>query len=138
MIRALGCMRLSTVAARDDVRAAAVLVSAIDHGVTLLDTADAYAHDDADRGHNERLVAAACAARPTAPVRIVTKGGLVRPGGRWQPDGRATISPNVMRRAVVPAASASSLRLTKVWLSRAATPVTAAPMTVRVPQKSNG
>ncbi|MBK7077517.1 MAG: aldo/keto reductase [Myxococcales bacterium] len=90
MIRGLGCMRLSTVASRDDGRAHAALLAAIDHGVTLLDTADAYALDDADRGHNERLVAAACAARPTAAVRIVTKGGLVRPGGRWQPDGRAT------------------------------------------------
>jgi hypothetical protein len=59
-------MRLSTVSGARRRRAPRrCWSSAIDHGVTLLDTADAYAHDDADRGHNERLVAAACAARPT-------------------------------------------------------------------------
>lgn len=108
MIRALGCMRLSTVATRDDAGAHAALTAAIDHGVTLLDTADAYAHDDADRGHNERLVAAACAARPMAQVRIVTKGGLVRPGGRWQPDGRAA--------HLAAAAAASRARLPRIDL----------------------
>jgi aryl-alcohol dehydrogenase-like predicted oxidoreductase/phosphoglycolate phosphatase-like HAD superfamily hydrolase len=79
-------MRLSTEPDRDDARAAAVLAAALDAGVDLLDTADAYAHSDADVGHNERLIAAAVAGRT---VRVVTKGGLVRPDGAWLPDGRA-------------------------------------------------
>src|SRR5215467_15511047 len=82
----MGCMRLSTDAERDDARGAAVLAAALDAGVDLLDTADAYALDDRDRGHNERLIAAAIAGRR---VRVVTKGGLVRPDGAWVPDGSA-------------------------------------------------
>lgn len=91
----LGCMRLSTDAARGDARGdsrgAAVLDAAIAAGVDLLDTADAYARDEADAGHNERLVGAAVARAAAAGrrVQVATKGGLVRPGGAWVPDGRA-------------------------------------------------
>ena len=55
------------------------------------DTADAYARDADDAGHNERLIARALAAwgGDVAAVRIATKGGLTRPEGRWVPDGRA-------------------------------------------------
>jgi hypothetical protein len=59
-------------------------------GVTVFDTAHAYGLDDADRGHNERLLARAlraCGAAATA--RVITKGGMARPGGAWVPDGRA-------------------------------------------------
>jgi aryl-alcohol dehydrogenase-like predicted oxidoreductase/phosphoglycolate phosphatase-like HAD superfamily hydrolase len=81
-------MRLSTDKARDDARSLAVLTAALAAGIDLLDTADCYAHDDRDVGHNETLVATAivhAAKRPT----IVTKGGLVRPDGAWVPNGRA-------------------------------------------------
>lgn len=83
--RGLGCMRLSTEPARGD--GLAVLAAALDAGVTLLDTADAYALDDDERGHNERLIATAIAGR--SGIRVVTKGGLTRPGGAWVPNGRA-------------------------------------------------
>lgn len=77
-------MRLSTEAHRDDARSRGVIDAAIAAGITLFDTADAYAHDDTDVGHNERLLA------PIARMaRVVTKGGLIRPGGAWVPDGRA-------------------------------------------------
>lgn len=79
-------MRLSTDAERDDARSLAVLEAALDAGITLLDTADAYAHDEHDVGHNERLIARAIAGRP---VTVVTKGGLERPSGAWVPNGRA-------------------------------------------------
>lgn len=81
-------MRLSTAADRDLDRAGAVLLAAIDGGVTVLDTVDAYARSDAELGHNEALIAAAIAARPGAAVQVMTKGGLTRPDGRWHPDGR--------------------------------------------------
>jgi aryl-alcohol dehydrogenase-like predicted oxidoreductase/predicted kinase len=88
---AIGCMRLSTAPDRDDGRALATLHAALDAGVTLLDTADAYAWDERDAGHNERLIARALATwrGDAAAVRIATKGGLTRPDGRWVPDGRA-------------------------------------------------
>jgi aryl-alcohol dehydrogenase-like predicted oxidoreductase/predicted kinase/histidinol phosphatase-like enzyme len=88
---AIGCMRLSTEPDRNDDRAIAVLHAAFDAGVTLLDSADAYAVDDHDIGHNERLIARALSTWPGDRTRIVvaTKGGMTRPDGRWEPDGRA-------------------------------------------------
>jgi aryl-alcohol dehydrogenase-like predicted oxidoreductase len=55
----LGCMRLSTALDRDDARSVTVIHAALDAGATLLDTADAYCHDERDFGHNERLIAEA-------------------------------------------------------------------------------
>jgi aryl-alcohol dehydrogenase-like predicted oxidoreductase/histidinol phosphatase-like enzyme len=87
----MGCMRLSTAPDRDDDRSIAVIHAALDTGVTFLDTADVYCHDDRDIGHNERLIARALANWTGDRSRIIvaTKGGLTRPEGRWVPDGRA-------------------------------------------------
>jgi len=87
----LGCMRLSTIEPRDPARAVAVIHAALDSGATLLDTADAYCLDDGETGHNERLVAQALKTwrGDAGTIAVATKGGLVRPGGRWIPDGRA-------------------------------------------------
>lgn len=84
-------MRLSTAPDRDEERAMAVLHAALDEGATLLDTANAYCHDDTERGHNERLLRRALASwdGDAASVWVATKGGLTRPDGRWEPDGRA-------------------------------------------------
>lgn len=88
---AMGCMRLSTEPGRDEEGAVATLHAALDAGVRLFDTADAYCRDAAEAGHNERLIARALASwsGDRSSVRVATKGGLVRPGGRWEPDGRA-------------------------------------------------
>jgi aryl-alcohol dehydrogenase-like predicted oxidoreductase/histidinol phosphatase-like enzyme/predicted kinase len=87
----LGCMRLSTERDRDDVKSLAVLHAAFDAGMTFLDTADAYCWDDSERGHNERLIATALDTwnGDRSQVRVATKGGLTRPNGRWEADGRA-------------------------------------------------
>src|SRR5262245_14998450 len=87
----MGGMRLSTGAERDEALAIAVVHAALDAGVTLLDTADAYCRDDAEVGHNERLLARALATwgGERTRVRVATKGGLTRPAGAWVPDGRA-------------------------------------------------
>src|SRR5262245_31645439 len=84
-------MRLSTEPDRDDDKGVAVLHAAFDAGITLLDTADAYCRDDSERGHNERLIARALATcnGDRSRVQVATKGGLTRPGGRWEADGRA-------------------------------------------------
>jgi aryl-alcohol dehydrogenase-like predicted oxidoreductase len=86
----LGCMRLSTELARDEPTAMATLAAALDAGVALFDTARAYAPDETEMGHNERLIAKAWRARATVPTaRVVTKCGMRRDGGAWIPDGRA-------------------------------------------------
>ena len=87
----LGCMRLSTEPDRNESTAIATLHAALDAGVTLLDTADSYCRDETERGHNERLIARALAtwAGDRSRVTVATKGGIIRPDGRWQPDGRA-------------------------------------------------
>jgi aryl-alcohol dehydrogenase-like predicted oxidoreductase/histidinol phosphatase-like enzyme/predicted kinase len=84
-------MRLSTVPHRDETAAIAVLHAALDAGVTLFDTADAYCWNDDERGHNERLIARAFSTwhGDRASVLVATKGGMTRPDGRWVPDGRA-------------------------------------------------
>jgi aryl-alcohol dehydrogenase-like predicted oxidoreductase/predicted kinase/histidinol phosphatase-like enzyme len=87
----MGCMRLSTERDRNEERAVAVLHAAFDAGITLLDTADAYGWDDTERGHNERLIARALATwrGDRSCVHVATKGGVTRPGGRWEVNGRA-------------------------------------------------
>lgn len=67
-----------------------VVRAVLDAGVRLVDTADAYCLDDADVGHNERLIAEALRGwqGPRDEVLVATKGGLTRPGGRWERDGR--------------------------------------------------
>ena len=67
-----------------------VIHAALDAGVTLIDTADVYCLDDNDIGHNERLIARALRTGGTKPDQVIvaTKGGMRRPGGRWETDGR--------------------------------------------------
>jgi aryl-alcohol dehydrogenase-like predicted oxidoreductase len=74
-----------------------VIHAALDAGVTLIDTADVYCLDDRDLGHNERLIAQALKSWQgnRDEVTVATKGGLTRPGGRWESDGR----PEHLRRA---------------------------------------
>jgi aryl-alcohol dehydrogenase-like predicted oxidoreductase/predicted kinase len=87
---ALGCMRLSSEPGRTEERAVATLHAALDEGTTVFDTARAYALDDGDLGHNERLLARAFSSHPLGGrARVVTKCGMARPGGAWRPDGRA-------------------------------------------------
>lgn len=64
-----------------------VIQAALDAGVTVVDTADVYCLDDSEIGHNERLIARALRSGSHAGVTVATKGGLRRPGGRWESDG---------------------------------------------------
>jgi len=87
----LGCMRLSTAPDRDDARSIAVIHAALDAGATLLDTSNAYCHDATETGHNERLIAEALRtwAGDRSKAEVATKGGLLRPGGKWVADAKA-------------------------------------------------
>ncbi|MGY1786298.1 aldo/keto reductase [Geodermatophilus sp. SYSU D00698] len=94
----LGAMPLSTKTERPTrEEAVAVVHAALDAGVTLVDTADAYARDEAEFGHNETLVAEALASWGGDPsqVLVATKGGHTRRGTDWELDG----SPAHLRRA---------------------------------------
>jgi aryl-alcohol dehydrogenase-like predicted oxidoreductase len=81
-------MRMSTEADRDDELAGETIAAALQAGITVFDTAHAYGRTESELGHNERLLARALSA-VGARGRIVTKGGMTRPGGAWVPDGRA-------------------------------------------------
>lgn len=78
----LGCMGMSwaygSPADRDDDASVGVIRHALDSGVTLLDTSDAYG-----AGHNEQLVGQALAGRRAEAV-IATKVGLI---GEQTPEG---------------------------------------------------
>jgi aryl-alcohol dehydrogenase-like predicted oxidoreductase/adenylate kinase family enzyme len=79
-------MRLPT----DEQLALDTILAATSAGMTVFDTAHAYASDGAGLGHNERLLARALrAAGWEKSARVVTKGGMTRPRGAWLPDGRA-------------------------------------------------
>lgn len=92
----LGCMPLSAHGKPDEPQAIRTIHAALDAGVNLLDTADAYALGEADFGANERLVARALRDVPDADRPLVaTKAGHTRPGDGWELDG----SPAYLRSA---------------------------------------
>jgi aryl-alcohol dehydrogenase-like predicted oxidoreductase len=86
----LGEMPMSLAGRPDEARAIRTIHAALDAGVTLIDTADAYCRDVSDFGHGERLVAKALAAWSSDRDRVLvaTKGGHTRPRGDWALDGR--------------------------------------------------
>jgi aryl-alcohol dehydrogenase-like predicted oxidoreductase len=94
----LGGMPMSIKGRPEEDRSIATIHAALDAGVTLIDTADAYHLLAGETGRNERLIAKALASYPgdTSEVLVATKGGHVRPGdGSWQVDG----SPTHLRQA---------------------------------------
>jgi aryl-alcohol dehydrogenase-like predicted oxidoreductase len=82
----LGGMPMSIEGRPDEARSIRTIHAALDAGVTLIDTADAY-HLYADEvGHNESLIAKALASYggDASNVLVATKGGHLRPGdGSW-------------------------------------------------------
>lgn len=87
----LGGMPMSIEGRPDERRSVATIHAALEAGVTLIDTADAYhlaAHDEV--GHNEELIAKAVRefSGDTSSVLIATKGGHLRPeAGAWAQNG---------------------------------------------------
>ena len=86
----LGGMPLSIEGRPDEARAIATIHAALDAGVTLIDTADAYHLNPTDVGHNELVIAKALRLAGAGPddVLVATKGGHRRPGdGSWYVQG---------------------------------------------------
>jgi aryl-alcohol dehydrogenase-like predicted oxidoreductase len=94
----LGTMPMSIEGRPEESRSIATIHSALEAGITLIDTADAY-HVGADEvGHSESLIAKALASYDgdTSSVLVATKGGHLRPGdGSWTRNG----SPRYLRQA---------------------------------------
>jgi HAD superfamily hydrolase (TIGR01662 family) len=84
-----GLLRLSTEGRPSADEAISLIHSALDHGIRLLDTADSYCLDNKDFHYGERLARLAIESwqGPREEVRIATKVGLVRPNGKWIPNG---------------------------------------------------
>ncbi|MEU4390692.1 aldo/keto reductase [Kribbella sp. NPDC023855] len=94
----LGAMPMSIEGRPDESRSIATIHAALDTGITLIDTADAYHLDSSDIGHNETLIAKALNSYggDTSGVLVATKGGHLRPGGgAWTQDG----SPKHLKQA---------------------------------------
>jgi aryl-alcohol dehydrogenase-like predicted oxidoreductase len=87
----LGAMPMSLEGRPPERQSIDTIHAALEAGVTLIDTADAYSRDNSDIGHNESLIANAVASYggDTSDVLIATKGGHTRvPGGGWGLNGR--------------------------------------------------
>ncbi len=73
----LGGMPMSLSSRPPEERSVRTIHAAVDAGVTLIDTADAYSWDDRDTGHNEELIARALEGRRDGVI-VATKGGMYR------------------------------------------------------------
>lgn len=82
----LGGMPLSIQGRPDERTALAVIEAFLLGGGNFIDTAISYCLDEHDYGHNERLIAKALRHLGRTDVITATKGGLTRPGGRWDVD----------------------------------------------------
>jgi aryl-alcohol dehydrogenase-like predicted oxidoreductase len=86
----LGEMPMSIEGRPDEARSIETVHAALDAGMTLIDTADAYSLGGAETGHGEVLVAKALASwsGDRGSVLVATKGGHLRPGdGSWTVNG---------------------------------------------------
>ena len=86
----LGAMPMSAEGRPDAAQAERTVHAALDAGVTLVDTADAYGLGHDEVGHNERLVASALRSwgGDASQVLVATKGGHTRPpDNSWGLDG---------------------------------------------------
>lgn len=87
-----GGMPISVAGRPDEAQAIATIHAALDVGITLIDTADAYCRDAVDTGHNEILIAKALRQAGASPddVLVATKGGHRRnDDGSWYVQGDA-------------------------------------------------
>jgi aryl-alcohol dehydrogenase-like predicted oxidoreductase len=93
----LGAMPLTMDQRPSEDDAIATVHAALDVGITLIDTADAYTWAERGPGANEELIAKALASygAHAGDVVVATKGGHTRNGADWGLDG----SPAYLRRA---------------------------------------
>lgn len=95
---ALGGMPMSISGRPAESQSIGTIHKALDLGVNLIDTSDAYCLDESDKHHNERLIHKAIQQYEgdTSQVLVATKGGLMRPNGAWTQNG----NPDHLRKAI--------------------------------------
>lgn len=94
----LGGMPMSVTGRGDHEQSIDTIHAALNAGMTLIDTADAYCLDSSEFGHNEDLIAEALRhwGGSAEQVLVATKGGHTRTAdGSWQLNGR----PDYLREA---------------------------------------
>jgi aryl-alcohol dehydrogenase-like predicted oxidoreductase len=92
----LGAMSLSMKGRPEQSRALAVIHAALDAGMNFIDTANVYCTNDADIGHNERLIQKALKlSGKTEVVTVATKGGVDRQ------QRRLNASPKFLRESCI-------------------------------------
>ncbi len=93
-----GAMHFSLAHRAPEAQGVEVIYRVLDLGVTFIDTADAYCRDEDDKHHNEHFLRNALATYPGDASRVVvaTKGGCMRPGGRWTSNG----NPDHLRQTI--------------------------------------
>jgi HAD superfamily hydrolase (TIGR01662 family) len=94
----LGILRLGTEGRPETSEAVRLIHYALERGIRLLDTADSYCLSNDDFHYGEELVRWAIGSwvGESSSVRVMTKVGLVRPQGKWLPNG----SPKHLRQSV--------------------------------------
>jgi aryl-alcohol dehydrogenase-like predicted oxidoreductase len=94
----LGGMPMSIRDRPSEDQSIATIHKALELGVTLIDTADAYCRDESDKHHNEKLIYKAIQqySGDKSQVMIATKGGLMRPNGAWTQNG----NPDHLRQTI--------------------------------------
>ena len=96
----LGAMLLSLPGRPERGEAKRVIRATVEAGITLIDSADTYAVDQSEVGHNEALIAETLADMglrvDDGPVVVATKGGRTRHEGQWGHDAH----PTHLRKAV--------------------------------------
>lgn len=95
---ALGGMPMSISGRPAESQSIVTIHKALDLGINLIDTADAYCLDEPDKHHNERLIHKAIQQYEgdTSQVLVATKGGLMRPNGAWTQNG----NPDHLRKTI--------------------------------------
>jgi len=86
----LGAMPMSIEGRPDQDQSIRTIHAALDAGIRLIDTANAYHREAGEVGHNERLIAEALKSwsGDASSVLVATKGGHLRPGdGSWTQNG---------------------------------------------------
>jgi aryl-alcohol dehydrogenase-like predicted oxidoreductase len=94
----LGGMPMSLRDRPPEAQSIATIHKALESGVTLIDTADAYCRDESDKHHNEKLIHKALQqySGDKSQVMVATKGGLMRPDGSWTQNG----NPDHLRQTI--------------------------------------
>ena len=121
----LGAMPMSVEGAPDRDQSIETIHAALDAGVTLIDTADAYHPNAETTGHNEEIVAEALKTwgGDSDAILVATKGGHTRPGGAWGLDGR----PEYLKAAAKASALRSVVRRSGCTSSTVRTPMCRGP-----------